>query len=511
MGFICALDSGSTGIRAILFDKQGSAISQAYVELKPIFPQEGWIEHDPVILCEKSESVIKMVIQNAKISPKDIEAIGVVNQRSSFLLFEKKTGKPLTNLINWADIRSLSIAEKMNKSPMMKIMKKMSGFAYLFTKNQFMLQVSTIKFSPEFCLVRLLWLFKQNPELLKRANKGEVLFGTIDTWLVYNLTRGKLHVTDYSNASATSLYDSFKLKWSSFPIKLFKIPRQILPEVRDTCGDFGETDPEIFGASIPIRAVAGDQMSALFGQCCFSKGDIKISHGSGSFVDINVGEKPIVSRKGLYPLIAWKIKDETKYMLEAINALTGTIINWAIDNLKLAPNPQELDKLAESVSDSKNLYFIPALNGLRFPYYNPYARGTFVGLTLEHTNAHLCRAILEGIAYTIKDFLTPIEEELKIIITSLNCDGGVSKSDFLLQFSADIINKEFIRAGQKESTALGAAFLAGLAIGFWKDINEIKCLKKIDKTFIPQMDPAFKKAKYKLWQNAIKRSYDWAK
>ncbi|MHA1341336.1 MAG: glycerol kinase 5 [Promethearchaeota archaeon] len=508
--YICSVDLGSTGVRALLFNKEGNLIASDYTKITPIIPQEGWIEHDPNELWNSTKNVIQKAIQSAKISANQIAAIGITNQRSSFTLWEKDSSKIVCNFINWADIRAAKTAEKANKLLAIRLFRVISKIIYAFSRSQSALQSSIVNFTTDHASIRLKHLFDENPELRNRAKKGDLAFGTIDSWLIYKLTGDKVHVTDYSNASATGLFDAFNMKWHNSIMNLFKIPQEVLPELKDTSGLFGKTDPSIFGAEIPITASVGDQMAALFGQCCFEKGMAKVSHGSGSFVDINVGNKPIVSKKGLYPLVAWKIGDKINYMLEGINALTGTLINWVVDDLGIVSSPQELDKLAESVEDAENLYAVPALNGIRFPYFDSFARGLMIGFSLNTKKAHLCRAILEGIAFRTKDILDVIEYELNIKIPYLCADGGVSNSDPLLQFSADILNKEVHRQKQKEITALGAAFLAGLGIKYWNSLKEIKNVKQVEKVFKPNMKQHIRDEKYKRWLKAVQRSFNWA-
>lgn len=512
--YVMALDSGSTGIRAIIFDKEGKLIAKKYEETPPITPKQGWIEHDPIQLWEQTKSVIKEALSAAKTNADEIAAIGITNQRGSFTLWERDTGKPICNLINWADIRASETADAANKSKKWKRLQSMAKLVYFLTRSASMLQASIIKFNPDMASIRLKWYFDNNPDIRERAKKGEICFGTIDSWLIYNLTggsKGGKHVTDCSNASVTGLYDSFKTEWHKIVLPMFDIPMMALPEVRDTSCVFGQTDPELFGAQIPIGSAVGDQMAAMFGQCCFNKGDVKISHGSGSFVDINTGSKARVSGKGLYSLIAWRLNGKCTYMLEGTNAMTGTMIDWAINHFHAADTPQQLDQRAASVSDSEGVYIVPALSGIRFPYFDSFARGIAIGLSLQTRNPHFCRAILEGIGFRSKDVIDIVESELKIHINDIDVDGGVSNSDPLLQFSADILNKKIFRPEQKEMTALGAAYLAGLSVGFWNDLDELKQLHKADRVFEPNMDEETRVKKYKRWQDAVKKTFNWAR
>ncbi|MHA1820602.1 MAG: glycerol kinase 5 [Promethearchaeota archaeon] len=503
--YILSIDSGSTGIRAILFDKKGNIVGKEYEKTEAKYPEPGAIEHDPLELWDKALSVINKVVKNGEYSFKEIAAMGICNQRGSFTLWEKDTCKPVCNFINWADVRAADTADRMNNNKSLKRLKFIAGLIAKLTGNTMLTATKMLDLTTDFALVRLRWFFDTHPEVHERCKKGEILFGTIDTWFIYKLTGGKVHATDITNASSTSMYNPFTLEWNSIYCKMFDIPMNIFPKAIETNGDFGITDESLFeGAKIPIRAAVGDQQAALFGHCCFNKGDVKISQGSGAFVDMNVGPKPKLSKKGLFPLVAWVLDGKPTYMLESYVATAGTLIDWLGKGIGLSDTPKVLNELAAQTDDTEGVIFIPAQAGIRYPYFNPHARGSILGLSLATHRRHVARAVLEGLALRLYDIIEGIQEDTKIKISKIKVDGGVSKSDQLLQILADISDRMIERAPEPDMTATGAAYLAGLGVGFWKDKQELISLQKGYASFKPNMEPEKRKQKIEKWRKAIK-------
>jgi len=421
MTYIMAIDSGSTGIRAVVYDKQGKIIAKEYRKTTALLPREGWIEHEPEELWNALLEVIKGVFSSTDISPHDIAALGICNQRASFCLLEESTGKPLTNFINWADVRSAATCDSMNKSKMWRILRKAAWIGRILG-NTMLTTTTMLKFTTDMTTVRLKWALDNIEGLRERCDRKEVLLCSIDSWFIYKLTGGKVHATDYSNA-ATGMLNPFDLVWNKPMLKIFRIPIHILPDLRETISDFGKTDPSLFGGvSIPITAVAGDQQAALFGQCCFKPGDVKISQGSGAFVDMLVGKKGKVSKRGLFPLVAWVINGEPMYMLEGYVATAGTLIDWLGEGIGLSDTPLALNEYAAKCSDTEGVIFIPTPSGIRFPYFSPRSRATILGLSLNTHRSHVARAVFEGIAMRLVDILEGLEKDTKIPIRSLKTD-----------------------------------------------------------------------------------------
>ncbi len=506
MQYILAIDSGSTGIRAVLFDKQGEIIAREYEKTTALYPKAGWIEHDPIDLWQSLINVVSRIFEKLEVSPKDIAAIGITNQRASFTLWERDTGKPIINFINWADVRAADTCNVMNKNKKWRLLKKFAWIVSKITRNTMLTATSMLNYTTDHVTVRLKWALDNVEGLQERCKSGEIAFGTIDCWFIYKLTGGKIHATDYSNA-ATGLLNPFELKWNKPIMGIFNIPMEILPDLKDSNGDFGTTDPSLFdGVNIPIRAAAGDQQAALFGQCCFNPGDVKISQGSGAFVDMNVGNKGKLSKRGLFPLVAWVIDGKGTYMLEGFVATAGTLIDWLGQGIGLSDTPKVLNEYAAKCEDTEGVIFIPTPSGIRFPYFSPNARGTILGLSLNTHRSHVARAVFEGIALRLVDILEGLEKDTKISIRSLRADGGVSKSNILLQCLADLADLEVIRAPEPDMTATGAAYLAGLSVGFWQDQNELQELYSNMEpiTFRPTMDSQKRQEKILRWKRALK-------
>ncbi len=500
--YILSIDSGSTGIRAFLFNKKGEIVVREYEKTSALYPEAGAIEHDPIMLWETLLKVVGRIFSREEYKPDDIAAIGLCNQRASFCLWDRNTGEPLINFINWADVRAVDTCEQMNSNKKWKFLKKLSG---LFAKfSPLMAVTKMLTFVTSHASVRLKWALDRDPELLAKCEAGDVMFGTLDTWYIYNLTGRKEHRTDFSNAVSSSLFNSFNSTWNDIVCNLFGIPLNIFPEVIDTNGEFGVTESTLFGGvEIPIRAVAGDQQAAMFGQGCWEVGDVKISQGSGAFVDINVGEEVKFSPRGLYPLIAWKLDGKQINLLEGYVNTAGTLIDWLGEGIGLSDTPQILNELAAQTEDTEGVIFIPTPSGAEFPYFNPKMRGTILGLSLTTHRRHVARAVLEGIAFRLFDIVEGIMEDTKIPIKSIKVDGGVSKSDLLLQILADITDITVKRAPEPDMTATGVAYIAGLAVNFWKDREELKGFQKDYKEFKPNMDPQKRKEKIARWKKSV--------
>ncbi len=505
---ILVIDSGGSGIRAMLFDDRGQIVAREYEKTPPMTPEPGALEHDPEVLWQALLSVTKRLIASQKISSKDIAAMGICNQRASFVLWDKATGVPLTKLISWADVRAAKTCDAMNHN---KKWLQLKGLTKVLSigGSAMMTATSLLNFTTDYASIRLKWVLDQDPALRARCKAGEIRFGTLDTWFIHKLTGGKVHATDATNAGATGLYNPFELKWNDRFIKLFDLDASLFPEVKDSNGDFGTTDPAAFaGLSIPIRAAAGDQMAALFGQRCFEPGSVKISQGSGAFVDLNVGEKPRLSKRGLFPLIAWRINGKVNYMLEGFVATAGTLIDWLGGGIGLSDTPKVLNELAAECTDTAGVVFVPTNSGMRFPYFNPDARGCVFGLSLSTHKKHVARAVLEGIALSLHEVIRGMEVDTKVPIKSLKVDGGVSKSDILLQCLADFANISVMRAPEPDMTATGIAYLAGLGAGIWKDLDDLKKIEQKYQTFEPKMAAPDRERKLGEWNKAIRAVLD---
>jgi len=514
--YILVIDSGGTGIRAMLFNNEGEIVDREYEKTLPNFSDDGAVEHDPEVLWQALLSVVKKIFTKPEFSPQQIVSIGITNQRGSFCIIDKKSGTPITNLISWQDVRAEKVANRMDNQFSWKALRSVAKVVGKITGDAMMNTTGMIHMNPEFALCRLRWLFEQEKvvykdsilsgeEILTKAKNRELHFCTLDSWFIYKLTGGKKHLTDITNASGTAVYNPFDLKWNKIYAKLFKIPSNdtFLPPVLDNTDGFGKTTPELFGVEIPIGACVGDQMAALFGHCCFNAGETKISQGSGAFVDMCVGPKPKLSKRGLFPLIAWQINGDITYMLEGQITTCGTLIDWLGDGIGLVDTPKILNELAAQTEDTEGVIVIPTPAGINFPYFNPRSRATIFGLSLSTHRKHVCRAVLEGIALRLYDIIEGVEHDTKIPITTLKVDGGVSQSDIELQYLADFANITVERAPEADMTSTGAAYMAGLAVGFWKNKNELLNLSKDYHVFKPKMDPEKRKKKLTDWKKAV--------
>lgn len=501
--YILAIDSGGSGIRALLFDKKGQIVERVREKTPWISPEEGAQEHNPEELWQSLLKVTRKVMKKGKLLSSDIAAIGISNQRASFMLWDKKTGEPITNLISWADVRAADTCDKMNHNFRWRLLKFFAAIVAKLTKNPMMLATRMLRFTTDHASTRLKWYLDTHPNVYTRCKNGEVQFGTLDSWFIYKLSGKTRHLSDISNAAASSLFNPFQLKWNSIVCNLFDIPMNIFPEVVDNNGDFGSTESSLFDGEIPIRCTIGDQMGALFGHCCFSKGDVKISQGSGSFVDLNVGNKPKTSKRGLFPLIGWSINGSVSYMLEGYVATAGTLIDWLGGGIGLSGSGPELDQFAEKCETTKGVIVIPTASGIRYPWFNPRTRASILGLSLSTHRRHVARAVLEGIAFRLIDIIHGMEKDTHTEIHSIKVDGGVSNSNILLQSLANFSDITVQRAPEADMSGTGAAYMAGLAVGFWKDMEELKSLQLGYSSFKPELSPEIRNKKLKKWNRAV--------
>ncbi|MBU5306457.1 glycerol kinase GlpK [Clostridioides mangenotii] len=489
--YIMALDQGTTSSRAIIFNKEGEIVRVAQKEFSQIFPRAGWVEHDAMEIWGSQSGVLREVIETAGIRPDEIASIGITNQRETTVVWDKHTGKPIYNAIVWQCRRTSELCDDLKQRGLEDEFKEKTG----------------LLIDAYFSATKLKWILDNVEGSRDRARNGDLLFGTIDTWLIWNLTRGKVHVTDYSNASRTMMFNINTLKWDEEILNELDIPKCMLPEVKPSSCLYGYTDDHMLaGAEIPISGCAGDQQAALFGQTCFDEGTAKNTYGTGCFLLMNTGEKPVRSKNGLLTTIAWGIDGKVNYALEGSIFVAGASIQWLRDELNLINSAEESEMYANRVEDTDGVYVVPAFTGLGAPYWDMYARGTICGLTRGSSKDHIIRATLESIAYQTKDVLQAMQEDSGIDLKSLKVDGGASNNNFLMKFQSDILDVKIFRPEIVETTALGAAYLAGLAVGFYKDKDEIASQWKIDKEFEPDMIEGVRQEKYEGWKKAISRS-----
>ena len=486
--YILSIDAGTTSSRAIIFNKNAEIVEIAQYEFNQIFPNEGWVEHDAVEIWNTQLKAIKDVINKSNIDPKNIESIGITNQRETTVIWNKKTGKPVFNAIVWQDRRTASFCDELKKNNKTELIQNKTGLVI----------------DAYFSGTKIKWILDNNPKIRSQANDGELLFGTIDTWLIWNLTNGNYHITDPSNASRTLLYNIKDDKWDDELLSLFDIPKTILPTVVDSSGISAYVDENIFGFKIPISGIAGDQQAALFGQLCTNQGDIKNTYGTGCFCMMNTGKTFVKSNNKMLSTIAWRINGEVSYALEGSIFVAGALIQWLRDKLGIINNASEVENLASTVDDNGGITFIPALSGLAAPYWDPYAQGTIFGITRGTENGHIARAALESIALRTRDIIIEMEKDANIKFSSLKVDGGASNNNLLMQIQSDILNTDVIRPKTTETTALGVAFLAGLATGFWKDIPSLKNLWIKDRSFKPNIVSDSNQI-IELWNNRINK------
>lgn len=492
--YVLALDQGTTSSRCILFDKKGKICSMAQREFEQIYPYPGWVEHNPMEIWSSQLAVAIEAMAMVGAKPEDISGIGITNQRETTIVWDKETGVPVYNAIVWQCRRTADMIDEMTAAGLGESVKEKTGL------------VPDAYFSAS----KIAWILENVEGAREKAEEGRLLFGTVDTWLIWNLTKGAVHVTDYTNASRTMLFDIHNLRWDKEILAHFKIPENMLPEVKPSSYIYGYTDTSVLGGEIPIAGAAGDQQAALFGQCCFEPGEVKNTYGTGCFLLMNTGEKAITSKSGLLTTIAAGTKEHVEYALEGSVFVAGAAIQWLRDGLRMMKSAPQSEEYATSVEETGGIYVVPAFAGLGAPYWNPYARGTIVGLTRGCTKEHFIRATLESIAYQTVDVLEAMEKDSGIDLKSLKVDGGASANDFLMQFEADILNTEVRRPECIETTALGAAYLAGLATGYFKDKEEIRENWLLGKNFTPHMANEKRKALLRGWKKAVKCALLWA-
>jgi glycerol kinase len=493
MSFVLALDQGTTSSRAIVFDHAGTICAVAQKEFPQLFPQAGWVEHDPREIWSSQLEVACAALAKAKLKAKDIAAIGVTNQRETTVIWDRRSGEPIHNAIVWQDRRTAKFCDDLKRAGHGSLIQTKTGL------------IADAYFSGS----KIRWLLDHVPGARDRAGRGELAFGTIDTWLLWNLTGGALHVTDPSNASRTMLFNLHTGAWDDELLRALDVPRELLPEVRSSSEIYGETAAGIFDAPIRISGIAGDQQAALFGQNCFKRGMAKNTYGTGCFMLMNVGSRPAPSRHQLLTTVAWKIEAHLDYALEGSVFIGGAVVQWLRDGLGIIKSSAEVEALAASVADCGGVYLVPAFAGLGAPYWDQYARGTISGLTRGTTAGHIARAALEGIAFQVADVLEVMRKDSRVAVNELRVDGGASANNLLLQFQADLLRVPVVRPKVVETTALGAAYLAGLAAGFWKDRSEVQQGWQTDRTFEPQLSSDEAMHRRSRWAEALKRAKEW--
>jgi len=491
--YVVTLDQGTTSSRAIVFDRNGNMVGLARKEHRQIYPKPGWVEHDPEEILANQVEVLKSAIESSGISVDDILALGITNQRETVVLWDKNTGRPVYNAIVWQCRRTAEICDRLRKDGLEDEIHKKTGLII----------------DAYFSGTKIKWILDNFPDIRKEAEKGNILAGTIDSWLIWNLTGRKVHASDYTNASRTMLFNILELEWDKDILKNLGIPESVLPEARSSASVFGCVDKSILGKEIPITSVLGDQQASLFGQTCFEPGMAKNTYGTGCFLLANTGDKAVFSKNKLLTTIAWGLGDKVDYALEGSVFVAGSAIQWLRDGLKIISTSRQCDELAESVEDTKGVYFVPAFAGLGTPYWDMYARGAIFGLTGGVTREHIARATLEAIAYQVKDLVECMKKDAGCDLSLLKVDGGASVSDIMMQFQADILRINVVRPKVIETTALGAAFMAGLQTGMWSGLDEISQVWAVDRIFEPKMDEERSSKLYDGWKKAVSRTLGW--
>ena len=488
--FILALDQGTSSSRAIVFDHGGNIRSVAQKEFTQHFPQPGWVEHDPREIWSSEAAVIAEAITSIGIGGKDIAAIGITNQRETTLVWDAATGEPVYNAIVWQDRRTGEYCDSLKAKGLTDSIRKKTGLII----------------DAYFSATKIRWILENVPGARARAEAGELRFGTVDSWLVWNLTKGEVHVTDVSNASRTMLFNINTLEWDDELLELFGIPRSMMPKVCSSSEVYGHTKTTIFAHEVPIAGIAGDQQAALFGQMCTSPGSVKNTYGTGCFLLMNTGTKPIISENDLLTTVAWKIGDTVNYALEGSIFVGGSVVQWLRDGLGIIRSSSDIEALARTVPDNGGVCFVPALTGLGAPYWDPYAKGCIYGITRGTTAAHIARAALEGIAFQTMDIVSAMEKDAGIRLSELKVDGGASRDNLLMQFQADMVGAKVVRPKVTETTAMGACYLAGLAVGFWNGLEDIASQWQVDRVFEPSADQDSVSRHKALWKDAVKRA-----
>ncbi len=492
--YLLALDQGTTSSRCIIFDRQGRILSKVQREFAQIFPQDGWVEHDATEIWASQMGVAVEAMLALGASAEEIAAIGITNQRETVVVWERDTGRPICNAIVWQCRRTAAECDALRASGVEPMIRERTG----------------LLIDPYFSATKLRWILDHVEGARERAERGELLFGTIDSWLIYRLTDGKVHATDPSNAARTMLFNIHTMSWDEELLRLFEIPASMLPEVKPSAGIFGYTDPRLFGGAIPIAGVAGDQQAALFGQCCFDAGDVKNTYGTGGFLLMNTGAEPILPKQGLLATVGWQIGAEVRYVIEGSVFVCGAVMQWLRDGLGLLKNAADSERMAVRVPDSAGVYLVPAFVGLGAPYWDAYARGGIQGLTRATNKYHIVRAALESMAYQTADVLHAMQSETGVSLSALRVDGGASANNFLLQFQSDILDLPLLRPACVETTAWGAATLAGLGVGFYTDTDELRRQWSTDREFYPEMDTARREELLLGWHRAVERTMKWA-
>ncbi|XP_052783381.1 putative glycerol kinase 5 [Mya arenaria] len=507
--YIVAVDIGTTTLRSHIYTRNGSIKASSSKRIDLLRPKPGWVEMDPEHLFQQFLDCVSESIKAAGIRPQEVTCLGISTQRNTCLTWDRETEKPYHNFITWQDMRARDYVKSWNDSVTLKALNSGSKILHTFTRKKRFLSASVLKFMSPQVTLRLLWCLDNIPELRKRASAGQVMFGCIETWILWRLTKGKVHATDYSCASGTGLYDPFQVEWSTIVCGLVNIPMNIFPEVLPTSGLFGHMDESFLGSEIPITCVVGDQSASMFGECCFEVGDIKCTLGTGMFMDVNTGSQPHASVAGLYPLIGWKIGDKLTYLAEGLASDTGTVIQWA-QSMGYFDDVRDTAAMAESVEDTGGVYFVPAFSGLQAPINDDKACTTMLGMTPNTTKAHIVRAILESICFRFKLLYETVLTEMKIPLNVVRVNGGVCNNDFVVQLMADLTNHVINRSRQTEyMTSLGTAFFAGLATGVWKNQDELVKIRKTDREFSPRENWATYKNVFHQWERAVSRSRQW--
>ena len=488
--YILALDQGTSSSRAIVFDKDGQAKAVAQKEFTQIFPKPGWVEHNPMEIWSSQAAVIAEAITSIDINGLDIAGIGITNQRETTIVWDAETGEPVYNAIVWQDRRTSGYCDSLKEKGLTDTIRSKTGLII----------------DAYFSATKIRWILENVPNAREKAEQGKLRFGTVDTWLIWMLTRGEVHVTDVSNASRTMVYNIHNLCWDKELLELFGIPESMMPQVKSSSEIYGYTKTTLFAHEVPVAGIAGDQQAALFGQMCTDPGSVKNTYGTGCFLLMNTGEKPIMSRNNLLTTIAWKIGDKVNYALEGSIFVAGSVVQWLRDGLGIIRSSSEVEALAASVPDNGGVYYVPALTGLGAPYWDQYAKGCIYGLSRGTTAAHIARAALEGIAFQTMDIVNAMEKDAGVKLAELKVDGGASRNNLLMQFQADILNTSVIRPKVTETTALGAAYLAGLAVGFWESIDYIKSQWAVETAFEPKAEEADVTILKEGWKDAINRT-----
>ena len=512
MSYVLGIDVGTTRVRCFAVDREGHVIASQFTNMTVLHPQQGHSEIDPEVLWQDFKEVVSKTLSSCQLDPAKAVSMGITCQRNTFLLWSRNTGLPLCNMITWQDCRAANVCKEWNGSMQLKLLNVGAGMMHFVTRSKRFLAASIITLTTQHVAPRLYWALNNIEGAKDMMNRDELCFGTIDTWLLWKLTNGKVHATDYSNVCTTVLYDPFQLKYSDTMLNLMGFSKSMLPEVRDTGGDFGMADESHFGAPIPITAVISDQTSAMFAQGCWNPGDLKCTLGTGMFLTINTGRKPHASLSGYYPVIGWKIGRELTYLAEANFPSCGSTVEWGV-NFGLYSDPSETEAIAESVSDSGGVCFVPAFDGIQVPYNDPNASAGIIGLTHNTRKEHIVRALLESLAYTFKQVYDVGMTEVSLPNRRLCVDGGVSRNNFVMQLTSELLGKELQRPMDVDMTVYGAVYVAGLASGFWKSREEIQKFWELDVKFEPKTLKSDAResilARYAKWQQAVQRSLDW--